>query len=101
MTSILPPPLRRLAIQLVRWYRIQVVGQVDHAEVVGEVSPDANLSRRYLFMIVASCAIATIGLLQNSPAVIIGAMLISPLMGPIMGLGFRCASSTWRGCAAR
>jgi uncharacterized membrane protein len=33
-------------------------------------------------------AIAELGLLQSSPAVVIGAMLISPLMGPIMGLGF-------------
>ncbi|MEO8855385.1 MAG: DUF389 domain-containing protein [Burkholderiaceae bacterium] len=88
MTQTQLLPLRRLAIQLVRWYRIQIVGQVDHGEVVAEVAPEAGLSRRYLFMIVASCAIATIGLLQNSPAVIIGAMLISPLMGPIMGLGF-------------
>jgi uncharacterized hydrophobic protein (TIGR00271 family) len=88
MTQTRLLPLRRLAIQLVRWYRLQIVGQVDHAEVVAEVAPEAGLSRRYLFMIVASCAIATIGLLQNSPAVIIGAMLISPLMGPIMGLGF-------------
>ena len=88
MIHLLPLPLRRLLIRLVRWYRIQIVGQVDHAEIVGEVAPEAGLSRRYLFMIVASCAIATIGLLQNSPAVIIGAMLISPLMGPIMGLGF-------------
>ena len=88
MTRILPTPLRRPLIQLVRWYRIQIVGPVNHAEIVAEVAPEAGLSRRYLFMIVASCAIATIGLLQNSPAVIIGAMLISPLMGPIMGLGF-------------
>ncbi|MEO6799085.1 MAG: DUF389 domain-containing protein [Rhodanobacter sp.] len=88
MPSILPSPLRRPAVRLVRWYRIQIVGQVDHAEIVAEVAPEAGLSRRYLFMIVVSCAIATIGLLQNSPAVIIGAMLISPLMGPIMGLGF-------------
>ena len=88
MPPMLPAPLRRPFVRLVRWYRIQIVGQVDHAEIVAEVAPEAGLSRRYLFMIVVSCAIATIGLLQNSPAVIIGAMLISPLMGPIMGLGF-------------
>ena len=29
-----------------------------------------------------------IGLINNSPAVIIGAMLISPLMGPIRGIGY-------------
>ena len=88
MPSMLPPPLRRLVVRLIRWYRIEIVGQVDHAEIVAEVTPEAYLSRRYLFMITVSCGIAMLGLLQNSPAVIIGAMLISPLMGPIMGLGF-------------
>lgn len=88
MTQIWPLPLRQLAIRAIRWYRIQIVGQVDHAEVVAAVTPEACLSRRYLFMVTVSCAIATLGLLQSSPAVIIGAMLISPLMGPIMGLGF-------------
>src|SRR5574337_1061920 len=88
MPLMLPLSLRRLAIRLVRWYRIQIVGQVDHAEIVAAVTPEAYLSRRYLFMIAMSCAIAMLGLLQSSPAVIIGAMLISPLMGPIMGLGF-------------
>ncbi|QEE25150.1 TIGR00341 family protein [Rhodanobacter glycinis] len=88
MTRILPLPLRRVGIHLARWHRTQIVDQVDHAEIVAEVSPDAYLSRRYLFMITVACGIAMLGLLQNSPAVIIGAMLISPLMGPIMGLGF-------------
>ncbi len=88
MLPKLPAPLRRPFVRLVRWYRIEIVGQVDHAEIVAEVTPEAYLSRRYLFMIAVSCGIAMLGLLQNSPAVIIGAMLISPLMGPIMGLGF-------------
>lgn len=34
-------------------------------------------------MIVFSCLVALLGLLTNSVAVVIGAMLISPLMGPI------------------
>lgn len=38
-------------------------------------------------------AIASIGLNVNSTAVIIGAMLISPLMGPIVGLGYGTAVS--------
>lgn len=33
-----------------------------------------------------SCALATLGLIVNSVAVIIGAMLVAPLMGPIMGI---------------
>ena len=41
----------------------------------------------YWMFIFSSCGIATLGLLINSPAVIIGAMLVSPLMSPIIGLG--------------
>lgn len=40
----------------------------------------------YYVLIILSCLIATIGLYQNSPAVIIGAMIVAPLMGPIFGL---------------
>lgn len=41
----------------------------------------------YFSMMVFACLIALLGLLLNSPAVIIGAMLISPLMGPILACG--------------
>ncbi len=40
-----------------------------------------------LWVLIFAILIASLGLNVNSPAVIIGAMLISPLMGPIMGLG--------------
>ena len=43
-------------------------------------------------MTLMSGGIAVLGLLLSSPAVVIGAMLISPLMGPIMGLGFAIAT---------
>lgn len=39
-------------------------------------------------LIVGDCAIATFGLLSNSAAVIIGAMIVAPLMLPIRGLAF-------------
>lgn len=48
-------------------------------------------SLRYWLAIVFSSGIATLGLVENSPAVIIGAMLISPLMGPIMSAGLALA----------
>ncbi|MBD2450407.1 DUF389 domain-containing protein [Nostoc sp. FACHB-152] len=53
-------------------------------ELLEESTPDAT----YLILIVCSCAIATFGLLTNSTAVIIGAMIIAPLMLPIRGLAF-------------
>ena len=40
-----------------------------------------------LLILVFAILIASLGLNTNSTAVIIGAMLISPLMGPIIGLG--------------
>ncbi|MEO8340436.1 MAG: DUF389 domain-containing protein, partial [Nitrospirota bacterium] len=48
-------------------------------------------SLSYWLEIVFSAAIAVFGLVLNSPAVIIGAMLISPLMGPIMSTGLALA----------
>ncbi len=79
-----------------RWWRREIVGSVDYANVVARVDAEAGLSPRYLFMVVMSAGIAVLGLLLSSPAVIIGAMLISPLMGPIIGLGFALAIFEWR-----
>ena len=62
--------------------------RVDHSEVVEHVYQEGRLTPRFLFMTAMSCAIAMLGLLLSSPAVVIGAMLVSPLMGPIMLLGF-------------
>lgn len=45
----------------------------------------------YWLEIFFSAGIATFGLVESSPAVIIGAMLISPLMGPIMGTALALA----------
>jgi uncharacterized hydrophobic protein (TIGR00271 family) len=54
------------------------------ADLWAESVPDST----YLVLIVGSCAIATFGLLSNSTAVIIGAMIVAPLMLPIRGLAF-------------
>ena len=64
---------------------------VDHAAVLARVSEDAAISGHYVVMTIISAGIAILGLLLSSPAVVIGAMLISPLMGPIVGLGFGIA----------
>lgn len=44
-----------------------------------------------LWVLILAMLVASIGLDVNAPAVIIGAMLISPLMGPIVGLGYGLA----------
>jgi uncharacterized hydrophobic protein (TIGR00271 family) len=49
----------------------------------------------YFSMMIFACLIALMGLLLNSPAVIIGAMLISPLMGPILACGLALTTAEW------
>ncbi|WP_313949313.1 DUF389 domain-containing protein [Leptolyngbya sp. FACHB-261] len=53
-----------------------------------ELLDESILNASYVILIVGSCAIATFGLIANSAAVIIGAMIIAPLMLPIRGLAF-------------
>ena len=74
------------------WWRGTVVASVDHAGVLEKVRGEAAWNGRYVFMVLMSAGIAVLGLLLSSPAVVIGAMLISPLMGPIIGLGFGLAT---------
>ncbi|MDY7049374.1 MAG: DUF389 domain-containing protein [Microcystis panniformis WG22] len=57
---------------------------------------EASLDFPYLALIVSSCAIATFGLVANSAAVIIGAMIIAPLMLPIRSLAFGGLIGSWR-----
>lgn len=77
-----------------RW--ILSVGSIDRPGVIARVDANADWSGRYVFMVLMSAGIAVFGLLQSSPAVVIGAMLISPLMGPIVALGFAFAIFDWR-----
>ncbi|MBF2088679.1 MAG: DUF389 domain-containing protein [Synechococcales cyanobacterium K44_A2020_017] len=49
---------------------------------------ESRLDLNFIVLSVGSCAIATFGLLSNSAAVIIGAMIIAPLMLPIRGIAF-------------
>lgn len=49
---------------------------------------ESTAERNFILLILGSCVIATFGLLSNSTAVIIGAMLIAPLMLPIRGLAY-------------
>ncbi|WP_245646631.1 DUF389 domain-containing protein [Sphingomonas soli] len=78
--------------KLRRWWDMWVVGGVDHDDVLRQIAEDSGWSGRYAFLIVVSVAISLLGLLMPSVAVLIGAMLLSPLMMPIIGLGFGIAT---------
>ncbi len=57
------------------------------------IRANVRVSGTNLWVLMFAIAIASIGLNVNSTAVIIGAMLISPLMGPIVGIGYGVAVS--------
>ena len=62
------------------------------AATLASIARDARLTRGYLLQVALATAIAHLGLLMNSSPVVIGAMLISPLLAPIMGFGFAIAT---------
>ena len=68
---------------------------VVHRHVADNVYENGGLSGRYLIMTFISAAIAILGLMLSSPAVVIGAMLVSPMMGPIVALGFSLTLLDW------
>jgi uncharacterized hydrophobic protein (TIGR00271 family) len=57
------------------------------AEVQVQLRDASSPSFDFFLLVVLSSVIATLGLLTDSAAVIIGAMLVAPLMSPIIGLG--------------
>ncbi|MEI4506888.1 DUF389 domain-containing protein [Sphingopyxis sp. CCNWLW253] len=65
---------------------------LDRSLILASVARDARLDKKFLLLTILAAMIATLGLLQSSTAVVIGAMLVSPLMGPIMGIGFGLAT---------
>lgn len=61
--------------------------QADENVVIDSITKNSDFVGANLWTLIFAILIASIGLNMNSTAVIIGAMLISPLMGPIMGVG--------------
>lgn len=62
--------------------------------VAGMLHRDASEATSYWLPLVVSVGIATLGLVLGSTAVVIGAMLIAPLMRPIVGLAMGLAAGS-------
>ncbi|OYZ02558.1 MAG: hypothetical protein B7Y37_01845 [Sphingobacteriia bacterium 28-36-52] len=63
-------------------------GEEEKAKVLDNVVRNTSFRGANLWILACAIVVASVGLNVNSTAVIIGAMLISPLMGPIVGAGF-------------
>jgi uncharacterized hydrophobic protein (TIGR00341 family) len=64
----------------------QVPERISREELYEDIKDAAELSRVYLTMVVLSTIVAAVGLYYNSVAIIIGAMVIAPLLGPNVAL---------------
>jgi len=58
----------------------------DKAKAIEGLIASSSPRQDFFLMVVLSVLMATFGLLLNSPAVIIGSMLVAPILFPIMGL---------------
>ena len=63
-------------------------GEDDRQKTLDNITANISFKGANLWILACAILIASVGLNINSTAVIIGAMLISPLMGPIVGAGF-------------
>ncbi len=61
--------------------------EAEEASITNDIRKNVEFKGSNLWTLIFAIFIASIGLNVNSTAVIIGAMLISPIMGPIMGIG--------------
>jgi len=67
---------------------LSIADEVDKPAVDENIRKDVEFQGFNIWILICSISICSIGLNMNSTAVIIGAMLISPLMGPLVGMGY-------------
>ena len=78
--------LRQIKIFLTRHFDLRQEKE-DEQETIESLKKGVEFRGTNLWVLIFAIFLASLGLNTNSTAVIIGAMLISPLMGPIMGFG--------------
>ena len=67
---------------------LNIKAGTDKEATAESIKKGISMKGHTAWILVFSILVASIGLNMSSPAIVIGAMLISPLMGPILGIGF-------------
>lgn len=62
------------------------IGRISREELYNDVADSAKITKIYLIMVALSSIVAAIGLWRSNVAIIIGAMVIAPLIGPNVAL---------------
>ena len=84
------PPLTRFGIAAAGRWRTRL-SPADYADMMQGLRRGAELNADFLIMLGLAAAIASMGLIQDSPAVVIGSMLLAPLMTPMIACGLAIA----------
>lgn len=70
-------------------------GADDKRTIIENVKDDSDFTSVRFWILVSAVLVASVGLNMNSIPVIIGAMLISPLMGPVVSMGVALSTYDW------
>lgn len=73
---------------LLKGWLHEQAARINPGAVIKDILSEVEITAGYFFILTIANLIALCGLLMNSSPVIIGAMLVSPLMGPILSSGF-------------
>jgi uncharacterized hydrophobic protein (TIGR00341 family) len=57
-------------------------------ELLGSIEKSSHITLNYTLLVVLSAVVVTIGFIKDSEAVIIGAMVIAPMLGPVISIAF-------------
>lgn len=83
--------MKSLIINILHYLNLD--GEIDDYDKIHQsIQKDIIFKGTNLWILIFAIIVASVGLNMNSTAVIIGAMLISPLMGPINGMGYSIAT---------
>jgi len=80
-----PSWIGMLATHMFRW--LPTLDATDRIDLFDRLQVGARWNVDFMMMMCLSTAIASLGLIQNSTAVVIGAMVVAPLMTPLIGSG--------------
>jgi len=69
--------------------------RVSREELYTDISDALNLNRIYMALVMLSTVVAALGILRDNTAVVIGAMVIAPLLGPNVGLALSTTLADW------
>lgn len=64
-------------------------------ELYDDIEPSLSIRPAYLLTVALSALIAALGMRSGQPAVVIGAMVIAPLLGPTMGMALAATVGDW------